>query len=192
MLSFMTLLAGLVLAIIAIVKNDLTKVTFYGATTHFTEYCGWNNIHTYDDNSVYLGSSYSFTYSNYCRSDDRACTLEMVGKAFYSLLIIGIAFAGFALISFLADVSGVLTFLFILFCELMFFGCMVADALIWGLFKSCSHYCDHLSFPNLPSNITGCRSQFATSWILVVIAGGLALMSINFLFWTKCCSKKRY
>jgi len=192
MMAFMTLLAGLVLAIIAIVKNDLTKVTFYGPSTQFTEYCGWNNIHSYDDQSVYNGSPYSFTYSHHCHSDDRACTLERVGKAFYSLLIVGIAFAGFALITFLADTSSIATFLFILICEFLFFACMLADALIWGLFKSCEHYCHNLSFPNLPSSITSCHSKLGTSWILVVIAGGLALLSIKLLTWARCLCHKRY
>jgi len=191
-LAFMTLLAGLVLAIIAIVQDDLTSVKFYSGSSHFTEYCGWKDIHSYNDNGNYLGSPYAFTYANHCNGDNRACTLERVGKAFYSLLIIGIVFAGFALIPFISDVSVPLTFAFIMVCELLFFGCMLADALIWGLFKTCSHYCQNLSFPGLPTDITGCHSRLASSWILVVIAGGLALFSMLFLSIYQCLCRKRY
>lgn len=192
MISFMTLLGGLVLAIIAIVKDDLTKVTFYGVSTHYSEYCGWHNMHSYNDYSGYTGSPYYFKYSHYCSGDDKACTLEKVGKAFFSLLIIGIAFGGFALIAFMSDVYSLLTYLFIILCEFIFFACMLADALIWGLFKTCSSYCRNLSFPGLPNSITGCKSEFGASWILVVIAGGLALLSMKFLTYTRCCRDKRY
>lgn len=192
-LAFMTLLGGLVLAIISIVQDDLTKVTFYdGTASHFTEYCGWKQMHSYNNNGGYPGTAYTFKYSNHCNNDNRACTTEKVGKAFYSLLIIGIVFAGLALIPFISDVSAPLTYLFIMACELLFFGCMLADALIWGLFPNCSHYCKHMSFPNLPTDITGCHSKFASSWILVVIAGGLALLSMFFLSLHQCLCRKRY
>jgi len=190
-IAFMTLLAGLVLAIIAIVKDDLTRITLYTSTSHFTEYCGWHHMHNYNDHGGYSGTPYYFTYSNHCQSDNRACTLERVGKAFYSLLIIGIVFAGFALIAFMMDPSAPITYVFIMACELLFFGCMLGDALIWGLFKTCSHYCKHLSFPNLPSDITGCHSRLSSTWIFVIIAGGLALLSMLFLTLNQMC-RKRY
>jgi len=190
-IAFMTLLAGLVLAIIAIVKDDLTRVTLYTPTSHFTEYCGWKQMHNYNEHDGYSGTPYYFTYSSDCKGDNRACTLERVGKAFYSLLIIGIVFAGFALVAFMMDASAPMTYVFIMACELFFFGCMLADALIWGLFKTCSHYCKHLSFPNLPSDITRCHSNLSSTWILVVIAGGLALFSMFFLTLHQMC-RKRY
>jgi len=180
--GFITLLAALILAIIAIVRDDITKVTFTTSSSgSYSEYCGWQDMHGYDLSSSFLGTPYSFIYSKDCGNDNRACTLEKVGTAWYSLLIIGIVFGGFALIAFVLDFTLPLTCATIMAFDLMFFACMLADALIWGCFKTCGKACNSLDFPNLPSDITNCQSHFAISWILVIIAGGLSFLSSLFL-----------
>jgi len=183
-LGFVALLAGLILAIIAIVRDDLTKVTFDSSSNgSYYEYCGWKNMHGYDMSSAYLGTPYSFTYAKECGSSGDACTLQKIGTAWYALLVIGIVFAGLSVIFFI--INRPLTWIIILALNIMFFACMLADVLVWGCYSTCQKACNSLSFPKLPSDITGCSSKFAISWVLVVIAGGLSLVSTKFIIISK-------
>jgi hypothetical protein len=191
--SFIALLGGLILAIISIVRDDLTKVTFYSdSSTSYTEYCGWSRLHSYNSADSYLGSPYSFTYSKFCGDSNDACIMQKVGTAWYALLIIGIVFGGIALIAFILDFNAPLTCSLILISNLIFFGCMLADALIWGISSLCQKACNGLEFPALPEDITDCRSKWGISWILVVIAGGLSLLSIVALLASRSVPYKHY
>lgn len=191
-LAFITLLAGLILSIISLVRDDLTKITFHSNNNSYVEYCGWRNIHSYDSSSAYIGYPFTFNYRKQCGDYGKACTLQTVGTTWYSLLIIGIVFAGIGLILFILDLPATVARLLILLCSLIFFGCMLADALIWGLYKTCHKACNDNSFPGTGVNITSCTPKWGVSWILVIIAGGLALLSSIFLLLSKSIPHKHY
>jgi len=188
-LAFIALLAGLILAIISLVRDDLTKLRFHSPNGSYTEYCGWRNMHSYDSSSSYLGSPYTFNYRKKCGDFDPACTLEKIGTTWYSLLIIGIVFGGFSLIVFVLDLPVMAARLAIAACNLIFFGCMLADALIWGLYKTCHNACNSLSFPGL-GDINGCNPTWGISWILVIIAGGMVFISTILLMLSKSVPKR--
>jgi len=193
-IAFITLFAALVLSIIAIVKDDLTKVTFHSTDGTYSEYCGWRSLHSYDSASPFLGTPYTFTYSRNCESNDRACELQKVGTAWYALLITGIVFGGLALIAYILDFSVPLTCAMIVIFSSLFFGCMLADVLVWGLFKTCDKLCNTLQFPDIPDDISSCDPSWGISWILVVVAGGLACLSTLFALASKLMTNnnKRY
>jgi hypothetical protein len=177
-LSFIKLLAALVLAIIALVKDDLTKLIFRSNNQPYVQYCGWRNIHSYDSSTSFVGNQrFNVNYSKECGNWDRGCTLETIGTAWYALLIIGIVFGGLSAISYVFDCPAMVSRVIIMLCNLIFFGCMLADALIWGIYKTCHNACNSLDFPNTPDSVTSCKPKWGISWILVIVAGGLALLS---------------
>jgi hypothetical protein len=189
-LAFMTLLGGLVLALIAIVRDDLTKMTFKTTDSSYIQYCGWRNVHAYNFGQAGVGKQ--FTYSTYCSSNNRQCDMEKVGVAWYALLIIGNIFAGLALILFIFGFSAPITCISISALNLLFFACMLADALVWGLYKPCHKACRSLDLPLLTDDVTSCKADWAVSWILVIIAGGLSLLSIISLTISVLLSRKHY
>jgi len=177
-LSFLLLLSGIILSIISIVKDDITKLKFTSYTGHYVEYCGWKNIHSYDSSTSFLeGAPYTMNYSKECKNWNMACTLDTIGTAWYSLLIIGIVFGGLALLVYLFNISALLAALLIFACNFLFFGCLLANALIWGIYKTCHKACHNKSFPDLPLEITKCKPEWGISWILVIVAGGCVLLS---------------
>lgn len=190
--GFLSLLAGLVLSIIALTKDELTQVTFYSSNAKlFTEYCGWHNVHF--DNSQTQAATDLHPYSDYCSGNNKACRLVKSGRGWYALLIIAVVLQGLALIVFIFDFSFSLAFVTILLLEFLFFLCMLAAVLTWGISDGCATGCKTLHFPY--TNIgtaTSCRSQFAVSWILGVIAGGFALISILSLIIYRLMLNKNY
>lgn len=178
-LAFITLLAGCILAIIALLYDNLTKFTIDTAFSKSkTQYCGWYNIHddsasirSHDDRNIYA-------YVSNCDKSQAACKMERVGKAWYSLLIIGIVFSGIALICFILDFWVPFAFSITTLSNVLFFGCMLAAVLTWGIAKACHKACDRL-FDGIPIKLADCYSvEWGMSWILAVIAGGLSLVSI--------------
>jgi len=189
-IAFLTLLAALVLSIVAIVKDDLTRMTLHTETYSYSQYCGWRNVHSYESIPA-TGSLYSTSYSGYCHNGNNACKAVKIGKAWFSLLIIAIAFGGFALIAFVLDFSVPLTFLSIFLFELICFLCLLADSLQWGIAGVCHKACHRLSFVS-SVDILSCNSHLGISWILVVIAGGLTLISMIALIISRSIVNKRY
>jgi len=190
--AFLTLLAGLILALIAIVKDDMTRITFHSSSGSYVEYCGWHDVHGYDAEESYIGTPYTYKYASNCKNNSHACKMRTVGRAWYSLLIIGLVFGGFALITFILDFSIPLTYLLILSFDLLFFLCMFANSLLWGLYKPCYKSCHKLEFSNLPTDITSCSATWAISWILVIVAGGLSLLTMILLTISRFILNKRY
>jgi hypothetical protein len=189
-LGFLTLLAGLVLAIISIVKDDLTKMKFHLITSNYSQYCGWQNTHYYTTDTAVSGAS-TVSYANVCKDSSQGCKLERIGKAWYSLLIIGIVFAGLALIAYVFDFTHPLTWILIMLFDFLFFACMLAAVLTWGITKPCHKACHQLNMFSNSANIIGCRAHFAISWILAVIAGGLGLISLLCVA-ISAATRKRY
>jgi len=189
-ISFLTLLAALVLSIIAIVKDDLTKMSLTTPTYNFNEYCGWYNVHSYQSAPLNTGSLLKTSYQSYCTKNNGACHAESIGKGWFSVLIIGIAFAGFALIIFVLDFSFPLTFVSTFVFELIAFCCFLTDSLLWGIAGVCQKACHRLQF--VGSDVTHCSSKLGISWILVVIAGGLTLISMISLLISRSIVNKRY
>jgi len=187
--AFLTLLGALVLSLIAIVKDDLTKMAVTTSSYNFNEYCGWRSVHSYES-PLTSGSLLKTSYQGYCSNNNGACRAARVGKGWFSVLIIGIAFTGFALIAFVLDFSVPLTFVSILVFEIMAFCCFLTDVLLWGIAGVCQKACNRLDF--VGSNVTGCHSKLGVSWILVVIAGGLVLISIIALLISRSIVNKRY
>jgi len=188
-LAFVETLVCLILPIIAILKDDLTKLRFHSNNASYVEYCGWRDIHAYDSSVAYLGNLYSFSYSKNCGDYNKACTLQTIGTVWYSLLIIGIVFVGFSLITFIFDLPALLARTLIIVFNFIFFACMFVDALIWGIYKTCHKACNLLDFPGLPTTITNCTPHWGASWILVIIAGGLAILSIIALMLSRSIPK---
>jgi len=190
--AFLLMFSGLILAIVAILKDDLTKLTFHSSQGSYVEYCGWHNLHS-DTSTSYTGGTYSFSYTKQCGAMDKACTLEKIGTIWYALLIIGIIFGGLSLIVFILDCSVVIARLLIILYNSVFFGCMLACALTWGLYKTCHNMCNSFEFPNLSDeNVYGCTPKWGISWILVIIAGGLALLSLLSLMMSRSVANKYY
>jgi hypothetical protein len=189
--AFIELLGALILAIIAVVKDELTKMAIKLGNVTFVEYCGWEDLHSYHSTSEGAIGPISFKYSNGC--DDyggKLCDLETIGTVWFSLLIIGIGFGGISLIIFILDFYSVMAArLLIIACNLIFFGCMLADALIWGSKKPCHVGCNGLKFPFLAQSDVDCNPKWGSSWILVIIAGGLAMLSIISMLMARSAKK---
>jgi len=187
-IAFTLALSALILAIIAILKDEMTKLKFHSNSNgSLTEYCGWHNLHSDSSSS----NSYSFTYSQNCGDLDQACTLEKIGTIWYALMIIGIVFGGIALIFFILDLNLAVSRLLIFICEWIFFGCMLANALIWGLYKTCHNLCNSSNFPGLNS-YSSCNAKWGNSWILAIVAGGIALLVPIFLMMARPDPHKHY
>jgi len=191
--SFLTLLAGVILAIVALTKDNITKVTFDTIVTdEYSRYCGWYKLHNYDTDVESLDNYNKFTYAKYCDDNNEACKMEEVGKAWYSLLIIGIVFGGIALIGFILDMWTAYAFALMAIGNVFFFACMLVAVITWGISKTCHKACNRLEFPELPSSVASCHAEWAISWILTVIAGGLSLASILSLIIFRSVAYKNY
>lgn len=191
--AFLSLLASLVLSIIAISKNELTELRFYSSGTKlFTEYCGWRNVHFSHSEVTYPENAFQYHYSRSCSNNNNSCKLEKVGKAWYGLIIIAISLGGIALITFLFDFAHRMSFLFILLLSMLSFLCILAAVLAWGIGDNCANACNTLNFPYVSiGNADDCRHEFAVSWILAVIAGGLSLLSILSMIISKMLTNKQ-
>jgi len=185
-LAFVTLLAALVLSIIAIVRDDLTRMTYHTSTSRYHQYCGWRDVHSYETSSGLATT----TYHGHCSNSNNACEAVSVGKAWFSILIIAIAFGGFALISFILDFTLPFTFIAIFLCEIISFIFLLADSLQWGIANVCTRACNRLQWA--PSDVVHCNSRLGVSWILVVIAGGLTIISMICLLISRSILNKRY
>lgn len=192
--GFLAALASLLLTIVSITKDELTRVTFYASNANlYTEYCGWHNVHFDSSQTSYTSDTHQYAYSKFCPSNNHACKLTKSGRGWYGLIIISIVFSGIALIAFIFDFAHPMAYVMILVFDLLSFLCVLAAVLTWGIRDYCADACHSLNFPY--STITGatrCHSKFAVSWVLAVIAGGFSLLAIISLVTSRALENKRY
>jgi hypothetical protein len=192
--SFLTVLASLLLIIVAITKDELTKVTFHTTDGYWiSEYCGWHNVHFDTSQTSNPENIVQTSYSQQCSNGNHACKLTKAGRGWYGLIIISIVFEGLALMAFIFDFMHPLAYTTILIFDMLSFLCTLAAVLTWGIRDYCQDGCNSLNFPyGLPANASSCHPKFAVSWTLSVISGGFALLAFISLIISRMLANKRY
>jgi len=175
--------ASYLFVLIGICVDDITHIAEvekynedgFNISVSFTGFCGWKEIHNSTD-SVGNQKSSSYTYKHYCKVEENTtelnstfdyCTQEMTGNAWLALTIVALIIGLFgwaALTRHLYQPShyqgAVAILLFSIFC--------FAAVGEWGNNDQCTNSC---------SNTSGCTSYYASSWVLVLVAGILSLIT---------------
>jgi hypothetical protein len=193
-ISFLTILTSLILMIVAITKDELTKVTLHSTTTgRFNEFCGWHSVHFDNSETSRPPSLQQYSYSHFCPGTGHACKLEKSGKGWFGLIIIAIVLEGFALLAFVFDYLHPLTYTAVLIFDLLCFLCTLAAVLTWGIRDYCLDACNASNFIySSPYQNSNCHGKFGVSWVLAVISGGFSLLGFVSLIISRMLTNKRY
>jgi len=185
-LSFFAMGGGILLALVSVCYDQITKVTGCELVIFGTGdfYCGWQEFH---NSTLYINEQSSkndLTWTYACNETTKLhgdttyiCTQEKIGKAWISLMFIGIFFGLVSATGYIVDVFCCTSHTWALGTGTLFTVFVTLAMIVWAADNKCIGVAKHNDL------LSNCHAQLGTSWYLALgaaLLGAFAHSTYNY------------